>query len=214
MVDHRIHIAGADRKEQPRLAEFSPGVATLPVGLADDGHAIPGGLEHAPQNRHRKAGMIDVRIAGDEHDVDLVPAPFAHLLDTHRQRLRGTRMERFRGVCHRPQGGVVDDGEIHMENSVARRRGKIRKRRSGKADTLSESYPIDIVGFDSTDFTALSVYLPFSQNARCNGHSSAIRVSNRRDKHTNPSHTRRAVVCDHLPFSPGSGTNWSMSTSS
>ncbi len=56
----------------------------MPVGLADDRHAIPGGLEHAPQNRHRKTGMIDVRVAGDEHDVDLVPAPFAHFLDTHR----------------------------------------------------------------------------------------------------------------------------------
>ena len=41
-----------------------------------------------------------------------------------------------------------------MVDSVARMRSKMRKRRSAKAETLSESYPIDIVGFDSTDFTA------------------------------------------------------------
>ena len=84
MVDHRIHVAGTDREEQSRLAEQTPGVATPPVGLADDRHAIPSRLEHSSQNRHRKTGMIDVRVAGDEHDVGLVPAPFAHLLDTHR----------------------------------------------------------------------------------------------------------------------------------
>ena len=57
-----------------------------PVGLADDAHAKPGRFQHAAQNRHREARMIDVGVAGDEHDVDLVPAASLCLVHRHRQR--------------------------------------------------------------------------------------------------------------------------------
>ena len=34
----------------------------------------PACLQHAVQDRHGEAGMIDVGVAGDEDDIDVVPA--------------------------------------------------------------------------------------------------------------------------------------------
>ena len=39
-----------------------------------------------PKQRHRKARMIDVCIAGDKHHVDRVPAARVHFVARHRQR--------------------------------------------------------------------------------------------------------------------------------
>ena len=36
MVDHAVHVAGADAEEQPGPAELPPGLGTSPVGLAQD----------------------------------------------------------------------------------------------------------------------------------------------------------------------------------
>ena len=67
------------REEQPRPAELPPRLARLPVGLAQDRDAEPGRLQHPVQDRHREAGVIDVGVAGDEDDVDGVPAARRHL---------------------------------------------------------------------------------------------------------------------------------------
>ena len=40
------------------------------------------------QDRHREAGVIDVGVAGDEHDIDVVPAAVAHLLGRGRRERR------------------------------------------------------------------------------------------------------------------------------
>ncbi len=85
MVDERIHIPGADREEQPGLAELPPWFARSPVGLAEHGHAEAGLLEHAVQNRHRETRMVDISVAGDEDDVDLVPTASVHLGRRHRR---------------------------------------------------------------------------------------------------------------------------------
>ena len=74
MIDQRVHVAGADREEQPRPAELPPRFARMPIGLAEHGDAKAGLLQNAMQDRHREAGMIDVGVAGDEDDVDGVPA--------------------------------------------------------------------------------------------------------------------------------------------
>ena len=86
VVDHAVHVAGADAEEQPRPAELPPGLGAAPVGLAQDRHAKPGRLEHAAQDAHGECRMIDVGVAGDEDDVDLVPAPRVHLGTRCRQR--------------------------------------------------------------------------------------------------------------------------------
>ena len=70
VVDHRIHVAGADGEEQPRLAEGAPRLARMPIGLAEDGDAEAFVFQQAAEQRHGETGMIDVGIAGDEDDVD------------------------------------------------------------------------------------------------------------------------------------------------
>jgi hypothetical protein len=57
----------------------------LPVGLADDPDAISGGFEHPAEDRHRKAGVVDVSISGDEDHIEFVPASVSGLLHRHRQ---------------------------------------------------------------------------------------------------------------------------------
>ena len=90
VVDERVHVPRADREEQPRPAELPPRLARLPVRLAQDRDAKPRALEHAMQDRHREAGVIDVGIAGDEDDIDGVPSALAHL---RRRRRRVRRRE-------------------------------------------------------------------------------------------------------------------------
>ena len=86
VVDQRVHVAGADGEEQPRPAELPPRFAGVPVGLAEDGDAKAGRFQHAVQDRHGEAGMIDVGVAGDEDDVDAVPAARRHLGGGHRRK--------------------------------------------------------------------------------------------------------------------------------
>ena len=85
MVDHAVHVAGADAEEQPGRPELPPGVGTPPVGLAQDRDAKPGRFEHPAQDPHRERRMVDVGIAGDEHDVNVVPPPRLHLGPAGRQ---------------------------------------------------------------------------------------------------------------------------------
>ena len=56
MVDHAVHVAGADAEEQPGPAELPPRLGTPPVGLAEDRDAEPGRLEHPAQDPHANAG--------------------------------------------------------------------------------------------------------------------------------------------------------------
>jgi hypothetical protein len=42
VVDHRVHVPGADGEEQARPAELPPRLARTPIGLAEHGDAKPG----------------------------------------------------------------------------------------------------------------------------------------------------------------------------
>ena len=120
VVDHAVHVAGADAEEQPRAAELPPGLGAPPVGLAQDRDPKPGRLEHPAQDPHRERRMIDVGVAGDEHDVDVVPAPRLHLGAAGRQMRtlgrhhRQDRQHRRRHVGH---GGGRGTGGVHTRRS-------------------------------------------------------------------------------------------------
>ena len=88
VVDERVHVAGADAEEQPRPAELPPRFAQCQSGWLSMRDAEPGRLQHAAEDRHGEAGMIDVGVAGDEDDVDGVPAARVHL-GGGRRRQRG-----------------------------------------------------------------------------------------------------------------------------
>ena len=102
MIDQRVHIPRADGEEQPRPAELPPRLARMPIGLAEHGDAKAGPLEDTMQNRHREAGMIDIGIAGDEHDIDGIPAAFVHLGSRRRREGSGVAFvpHRERETCH------------------------------------------------------------------------------------------------------------------
>ncbi|EXI67382.1 MAG: hypothetical protein AW07_04540 [Candidatus Accumulibacter sp. SK-11] len=87
-VDHRIHVAGGNAKEQVRPAEGAEGGRRQPVGLADDADAEPLRLEQAADQRHAEARMVDVGVAGNEDDVARIPAERVHLAARHRQEWR------------------------------------------------------------------------------------------------------------------------------
>ena len=88
VVDHGIHVAGADGKEQTRGPEGAPRFGAPPIRLAQHPDAKAGALQHPGEDRHSEARVINVGIAGDEDDVDRLPPPRFHLRAAHRQRQR------------------------------------------------------------------------------------------------------------------------------
>ena len=79
VVDHGVHVAGADEKAQARLAEHRDAGGVGPVGLADDAHLVAACIEHAADDGHAKAGVVHVGVAADVDKVALVPAACIHV---------------------------------------------------------------------------------------------------------------------------------------
>ncbi len=74
VVDHRVHRPGRDAEEEarsPQLGEVAQVVA--PVGLGHDRHAVALGLEQAPHHRRAERGVVDIGVAREEDDVQLLP---------------------------------------------------------------------------------------------------------------------------------------------
>ena len=81
-VAHRVHRACGDAEEQarpPQLAEVAEVV--LPVGLGDDGHLQPLGLQHPADDGRAEGGVVHVGVAAEQYHVQLVPSPQAHFLE-------------------------------------------------------------------------------------------------------------------------------------
>ena len=85
-VDHRVHVARRDPPKQVGLAEGFERLGALPVGLGDDTDAKALGLKHPTNHCHAEAGVIDIGVAGNQHDVATVPAELLHFGPTHRQK--------------------------------------------------------------------------------------------------------------------------------
>ena len=100
VVDHRIHRSCRDAEEEPRGPEFCEVPQVVPpVGLRDDRHAIPFGFEQASHDRGAEGRMVDVGVAREEDDVELVPSAFADLLDGRRQKHGGAIFRGLRIRC-------------------------------------------------------------------------------------------------------------------
>ena len=89
MVDHRVHVAGADGEEEPRPAESPPVVSGPPVRLGYDADPEAGRFEHPAEDRHGEARVVDVGVAGHEDDVGLAPATMSHFHHGHGERSPG-----------------------------------------------------------------------------------------------------------------------------
>ena len=82
VVDHGVHVAGADEKAQARLAEHSDAGGVSPVGLTDDAHLVAVRVEDTADDGHAKAGMVHIGVAADVDKVALVPAACIHVGST------------------------------------------------------------------------------------------------------------------------------------
>ena len=66
--------------EEPRRGQALPARAVgLELGHVEDADAVAARLEQAPDHRRAERRMVDVAVAGDEQDVERVPAARAHL---------------------------------------------------------------------------------------------------------------------------------------
>ena len=80
MVDHRVHSSCRHREEEAWLAEFLEVAEVIaPVGLWNDSHTVALSLEDATYDSSTKGGVVDVGIACEDYDIELVPAASLNL---------------------------------------------------------------------------------------------------------------------------------------
>ncbi len=93
MVDHGIHVASGDPKEKIGATQCGKGGGGSPVGLCN--HAYPETLcfQHAANDGHAKARVIDVSVSRHNDDVATIPPQRFHLFTRHGQ--PGRRTEAF-----------------------------------------------------------------------------------------------------------------------
>ncbi len=89
MIDHRVHIPGGHREEQPRNPQLLKVTKViLPVGLGDNGHPEPFRFQHPADHGSSKGRMIDVCVAGEQDHIQLIPPAFFHLFRGRWQPIR------------------------------------------------------------------------------------------------------------------------------
>ena len=99
VVDHGVHVTGADEKAQARLTEHADAGGVGPVGLADDAHLVAVRVEDAADDGHTKARVVHVGVAADVDKVALVPAARIHVGAADGEELIAARTPGARGRC-------------------------------------------------------------------------------------------------------------------
>ena len=79
VVHHRVHVAAADQKAEPGLAQDGDGIGIFPVRLRDDADLVAVGFQNTRDDRVSKRRMIDIRVADDIDKVALCPAAAVHI---------------------------------------------------------------------------------------------------------------------------------------
>ena len=83
VIDHGIHVASSDSKEEVGFAQLSECVCAAPIGLRDNAHAKALTLKHSPNHSHTEARVVDVGITCHDDDVATVPAKRIHFGTRH-----------------------------------------------------------------------------------------------------------------------------------
>ena len=104
IVDHRVHRAGRDGEEQPRLAEPRDVLDMVRPRPREDADAEPFRLEHPSEPRRREGGMVHVGVAGDDDHVEFVPAALLRFVRRHGQKGGQNRFRRHRESLGGPSG--------------------------------------------------------------------------------------------------------------
>ena len=77
--EHGVEGAGSDAREEARAAEGGDVGDGGPAGLRDDADAETVGEEPSAEERDAEGRVVDVGVAGDEKDVERIPAETVHL---------------------------------------------------------------------------------------------------------------------------------------
>ena len=105
MVQHRVHIPGANAERDARTSEAAEIDDVVPVRLAQNGDAEPVRFDNASEKTGGETRVVDVSVAGNKDDVDFVPTAFADFFGGHRE---GRRRLDVGAVGAR--GGVEQEG--------------------------------------------------------------------------------------------------------
>ena len=87
MVDHGIHVPGAYKKTEPRLAQNSNALLILPVRLRNHTYLIAVSLQNTADDGVSKGRMIHVGVPADIDEITLTPAPFFHIFPADRKKI-------------------------------------------------------------------------------------------------------------------------------
>ena len=105
VVQHRVHVPGANAESDARTAEAAEVDDVVPVRLTQNGDAEPVRLDNASEKPGGETRVVDVSVAGNKDDVDFVPTAFLHFFGGHG---KGRRRLNVRAVGAR--GGVEQEG--------------------------------------------------------------------------------------------------------
>ena len=100
VIDHGIHIASSDSKEEVGFAQRFKCVCAAPIGLRDNAHAKPLTLKNSPNHRHTEARVVDVGVTCHDDNVATVPAKRIHFGTRHGEpRCRSKALRPIFSVC-------------------------------------------------------------------------------------------------------------------
>ncbi len=85
VVDERVHRTGGDPDEQAGAPQAQEVLGRVPARLGHDSHPESACLQDPADHRCPEGGVIDVGVAGDQEDVDAVPAAGRDLGGMHGQ---------------------------------------------------------------------------------------------------------------------------------
>ena len=84
MRKHGVEIARRNAGKQARTAHDGQRFGVRPVRLGDNPDAPAVGFQHTADHRRAERRMIDIRVAGDDQHIELVPPARVHFGLRHR----------------------------------------------------------------------------------------------------------------------------------
>ena len=78
VVDHGVHVSGADQIAQARRAENIDRIRVPPVRLGADCHLISGAFQHTADDGVAEGGVVHIGVADDVDEIRLLPAQGVH----------------------------------------------------------------------------------------------------------------------------------------
>ena len=86
--DHRIDAAAGDPPEQYRLTQAGDIGIGSGIRLGNDPHPESGSFQHPANDRRTDERAVDITVAADQDDIQLIPTAGMHFFESGRQKAR------------------------------------------------------------------------------------------------------------------------------